>query len=227
MGYFMVPYYVQTHYSALQMKNYCFDSKRLGIITLLAVGGVFLGIMFLDRFIALGVMELLNSSPLLKQTAANMPSFLLLPVCIGSVALWTAYFSLVKRGVANEQTRFLKLASVAVPVAYLMKSPLQFAFGQINTRVWPLLSGIIKFRYFRGFWERGGFPSGHMLVFTAFVAAVWCCYPRYRILSASLLFILGVTLIATNHHFLSDVIAGVYAGLLVTVVSIRCLEKSC
>ena len=223
----MVSNYLQTHYSALYMKNDCFDSKRFGVITLLTVGGVFLGICFLDRVIALGVMELLKLSPLVYRTTANIPDLLLLLVCISTATMWTIYFFLVKRGVDNEQTRFLRLAATAVPVAYVLKSFLQFAFGRINTRAWLLVSGPIDFRLFQGTGERGGFPSGHMTVFTAFFAAVWCWYPRYRPLSASLLLTLGVALIATDYHFLSDVIAGAYAGLLVTVVSRRYLEKSC
>ena len=208
------------------MKKYYFDSTRFWIITLLAFGGVFLGIMFLDGGIALWVMELLKLSPVVYRTTATIPDLLLLLVGSGTAAMWTVYCYLVTRGVENSQTRFLKLAATVLPISYLLKSFLQFAFGRINTRAWLLVSGPIDFRLFHGSGERGGFPSGHMTVFTAFFAAVWCCYPRYRTLSASLLLILGVALIVTDYHFLSDVIAGAYAGLLLTVVSGRFLEKS-
>ena len=208
------------------MKKYCFDSTRFWIITLLAFGGVFLGIMFLDGGIALWVMELLKLSPVVYRTTATIPDLLLLLVGSGTAAMWTVYCYLVTRGVENSQTRFLKLAATVLPISYLLKSFLQFAFGRINTRSWLLVSGPIDFRLFHGSGDRGGFPSGHMTVFTAFFAAVWCCYPRYRTLSASLLLILGVALIVTDYHFLSDVIAGAYTGLLLTVVSGRFLEKS-
>ena len=208
------------------MKNHCFDSTRFWIITLLALGGVFLGIMFLDGGIALWVMELLKMSPVVYRTTATIPDLLLLLVGSGTAAMWTVYCYLVTRGVENSQTRFLKLAATVLPVSYLLKSFLQFAFGRINTRAWLLVSGPIDFRLFHGSGERGGFPSGHMTVFTAFFAAVWCCYPRYRTLSASFLLTLGVALIVTDYHFLSDVIAGAYTGLLLTIVSGRFLEKS-
>lgn len=209
------------------MKNYCSASKRFGVITLLASGGIFLGIMFLDREIALGVMRLITLSPLIQRTTARIPDLLLLLVSSGTVVMWTAYYYLVKRGVHNQQTRFLRLAATALPAAYVLKSLLQFAFGRINTRVWLLVAGPLDFRMFQGTGDRGGFPSGHMTVFTAFFAAVWCCYPRYRLLSASLTLTLGAALIGTDYHFFSDVIAGFYAGLLVTAVTCRFMEKPC
>jgi membrane-associated phospholipid phosphatase len=208
------------------MKIYFSEAKKFGVITLLALGGIFLGIGFLDRPIAQAVMGLLQLSPVLCRATANIPDLLLVLVCIGTAAMWTVYFFLTKRGVDNELTRFLRLAATSVPVAHALKSILQFAFGRINTRAWLRVSGPIDFRFFQGTGERGGFPSGHMTVFTAFFAALWCCYPRYRLLSASLLLILGVALIATDYHFVSDVIAGAYAGLLVTVVSRRYLERT-
>jgi membrane-associated phospholipid phosphatase len=207
------------------MRNYCFDSKRLVIATLLAFVGGFLGIAFLDGGIALVVLELLKSSHLLLWTTINIPELLPLVACFCTAATWTVYFFLVKRGVANQHTRFLRLAAIAVPAAYILKSFLQFAFGRIKTRAWLLVSGPIDFRMFQGTGKRGGFPSGHMTVFTALFAAVWFCYPRYRPLSAFFLVTLGMALIATDYHFFSDVIAGAYAGLLVTVVGRRYLEK--
>ena len=55
-----------------------------------------------------------------------------------------------------------------------------------------------------------------MTVFTAFGIAVWLYYPHYRRPVIITLLILGAALIATDYHFLSDVIAGAYLGVLIT-----------
>ncbi len=207
------------------MNDDYFNRKNLVVISLLAFVTVLVSIMLLDGRIALAVMEVLRSSPMLHRAIANLPDLLLLLVCIGTAAMWTDYFFLVHRRGRNQQTRFLRLAATAVPLAFLLKTFLQFAFGRITTRAWLYVCGPIDFWLFHGTGDRGGFPSGHMTVFATFFAAVWYCYPRYRPLAATLLVILGVALIATDYHFLSDVIAGAYAGMLVTVVTRQYLGR--
>lgn len=210
----------------LYMNDNYFKTKNLVVITMLVFAAVLFSIAFLDRGIALGVMQLIRSSAILHRTTANMPDLLFLLVCIGTAIMWADYFFLTRRKGHNEQTQFLRLAATATPFAFLLKSFLKFIFGRINTRAWLAGGGPIDFQFFHGTGERGAFPSGHMMVFTAFFAAVWCFYPRYRPLAAGLLFLLGAALIATDYHFLSDVIAGAYAGLLVTLFTRHYLIKS-
>ena len=63
------------------------------------------------------------------------------------------------------------------------------------------------------------------MVFTAFLAAVWLFYPRYRSLSVGFLLILALALVATDYHFLSDVIAGAYLGLVTTTLARYLFQK--
>jgi len=54
-----------------------------------------------------------------------------------------------------------------------------------------------------------------MIVATIFIAAVYCYYPKARILCLSVTVLLAAWLIAFDFHFISDVIAGAYLGLVV------------
>lgn len=180
---------------------------------------------FLDERVALGVMELLKSSNLLHTGTSNMPDILFLLVCCVSAILWGNYFVLRHRGIHNEQSRFSRLAGSAVPLAYLLKGLFKIVFGRINTRVWLANPVVDDFHWFRGGGDYNGFPSGHMAVFAAFFSAVLLFYPRYRSFSIGLLLTLALALIATDYHFISDVIAGAYLGLLSTTLARVCLDN--
>ena len=52
-------------------------------------------------------------------------------------------------------------------------------------------------------------------MFVALGITVWKEYLRYRALSAAILSVLALALILTDYHFVSDVIAGAYLGVLV------------
>jgi membrane-associated phospholipid phosphatase len=64
-----------------------------------------------------------------------------------------------------------------------------------------------------------------MMVFTAFFAALWHFYPRYRSISVGLLLVLASALVMTDHHYLSDVIAGAYLGLIASSLTKVCYEN--
>ena len=54
-----------------------------------------------------------------------------------------------------------------------------------------------------------------MLVIAAIAAVLWRSYPRFAMVYAAGLLAMGVALVLTDYHFLGDVIAGAYGGLLV------------
>jgi membrane-associated phospholipid phosphatase len=180
---------------------------------------------FLDARIALGVMELIQSSALLQTGTSDIPDFLFLLVCIISALLWGAYFILRHQGIITEQARFCQIAGSSVPLAFFLKWPCKIIFGRINTRHWLASPASDDFHWFHGGGDYSSFPSGHMAVFTAFFAAVWLYFPRFRVISIGLLLVLGMALIATNYHFLSDVIAGAYLGLITTSLTRVCFMK--
>jgi membrane-associated phospholipid phosphatase len=176
---------------------------------------VLAGIRFLDEKIAVAVMRLLHSNPLLHSVTADIPDLLLLLVCAGTAIIWLLYFYLLRNNGSEEKLCFLQLIGTVVPASYLLKMFLQFAFGRTNTRLWLAGGMPLQFDWFHGA-GIGCFPSGHMTVFAAFGAAVWYVYPRYFRLIALFLVLLGSALIVTDYHFLSDVIAGAYVGIMLS-----------
>jgi membrane-associated phospholipid phosphatase len=180
---------------------------------------------FLDARIALAIMQLIKSSVLLQTSTSDIPDILFLLVCAGSGFLWSRYLILQHRRVVNDQARFCQLAGSTLLLAYFLKWLFKIVFGRINTRAWLANPVSDNFHWFHGGGDYSGFPSGHMAVFTAFFAAVWLMYPRYRPIAVGLILVLAVALIITDYHFLSDVIAGAYLGLLTTALTSSCLDK--
>jgi len=201
------------------------DTWRMVLLTLLVVPVILGSIFYLDEPLAVLVMQLLKSVHTLHRASAHIPDILLILVCTSSAAMWFAYFLLNRQGCSGRRLQFLLMAATAVPAAYMFKALLQFSFGRTNTRLW--LSGAMpmEFSWFHGN-GIGCFPSGHMTVFTAFFAAVCHYYPEYRSQAVGLLLLLAAALIATDYHFLGDVIAGAYLGLLVVYLLGHCLAEA-
>lgn len=186
----------------------------LPLVSLVTGVLILLSIRYLDRPLAVWFMRLLDANRLLRRASANIPDTLLLLVCSATVILWLIYFFLRRRHGYELQRQFLKVAASALPLAFLLKTVLQFVFGRTNTRLW--LSGKpLAFNWFHGA-GIGCFPSGHMTVFTALFVAI--CYYQHRLCKPAvvLLLVLALLLVATAYHFLSDVIAGALLGVLVT-----------
>jgi membrane-associated phospholipid phosphatase len=187
-----------------------------GILLSLIVLFVIVGsIRFLDTEIAIRVMRFLQSINTLHKATENIPDLLPYLVGFGTALMWAIYFYRSRKKKFDVKMEFLKLAATTLPVAYLLKWFLQFVFGRTDIRHWLTASETLRFNWFHGIGS-GCFPSGHMTVFTAFGTAVWFFYPYYRRPVLITLILLGIALIATDYHFLSDVIAGAYLGFLTT-----------
>ena len=183
------------------------------------------GIYFLDARVALSVHSFLNANPDLNKSVKRIPNLLLVAVCASTAGLLIAYLTLRRMG-NSRHTMFLRLAMVAVPAAFLVKMLLQYIFGRTSVWGWLQRGGDIEFSFFTPLSNYHSFPSGHMTVFTAFLAAVWLFYPRYRLFVIALLAILGIALVVTNHHYLGDVISGLFCGILVTAVTCHLIAKT-
>ena len=177
----------------------------------------------MDDRIALFVKKTLIADAQQSIFSADIPDVLLPIVCAMTAIAWTIYFTLSRKGIYNTQTRFFLLVAVTTPLAYFLKSILKHAIGRINTRFWLLHHAAGEFHWFQGHENYMGFPSGHMTVFTALVIALCTCYPRYQPVYLGSLSALGLALIATDYHFLSDIIAGVYLGFIIHTGTLHCL----
>lgn len=169
----------------------------------------------LDVNIALVIRKLWMSSAHFSFFSTDIPDFLFFLVCLITVTAWIAFFSLARKGIYSARTRFFQLIAVTVPLANILKSVLKYVFGGITTRSWLEHPVARHLHWFHGSGMYTGFPSGHMAVFTVLAAALWVYYPRYRAACITVLAFLALALVATNYHFVSDIIAGTYLGMAV------------
>lgn len=197
--------------------------RRNVIIALIVLIAVLLSIRFLDARIAITVMHFIRSVYPISKMTEHIPDVLPHIVIAGTIILWAFYFYRSRRKVFDEETMFLRLAAIVLPVSYLVKTFSKIIFGRTGPRDWLLHHQNLKFHWLQ-IWS-SSFPSGHMVVFVAFGVAVLVYYPKYRKLVVSLLVLLALTLILTDYHFLSDVIAGAYIGYMTTYLTNYFYEK--
>ena len=97
---------------------------------------------------------------------------------------------------------------------------LKRVFGRADPDLWtgptpggPHL-GVYGFHLLRNGTQFASFPSGTMSVAAAVLAVLWIMLPRERWFWAIAFALIGVSLVTTNSHFVSDVIAGAFLGSL-------------
>lgn len=188
--------------------------NRALIIALLPVAAAsYYCIAYLDIDVARFVWRTLYASKKWQHLTLSLPDFLLiLVICVSVTSHLLARYRSARFG-ADQLVVMFRMLAIVGPASYIAKSVLKFVFGRVNTRVWLGSPQEYGFHWFSGTGSHAGFPSGHMLVFTAFLAVLWRFFPRCRITCSGLLSGLALALIATDYHFVSDVIAGTYAGL--------------
>ncbi len=194
--------------------------RILPAVVLFVAACVFL----LDEPIALAVGGMLRSSSRLDEFAAGIPDILLPFVLVLSAGMWTARFLRVRKGRRDARADFYRLGGTVLPLSFIAKAAFKFLFGRIETRAW-LENPAADLLWFHPGDGYGGFPSGHMAVFAALAAACWIFHPEIETPCLLLLLLLGSALVATNHHFLGDVIAGGYLGIAVAAATAGYLER--
>jgi|GEM_PF-499233 len=173
-------------------------------------------VIYLDIPVARFIWRYLYASKAWSRYTSSLPdNLLMLVVCVtaGSAALFR--HRVARRHGVDAPALGYKMLAIAAPAAFLAKSLLKLVFGRINTREWLPAPQEYVFQWFAADERHSGFPSGHMVVVTALAAVVWRFHPRCRPVCLALLLFLALALIATDYHFVSDVIAGAYAGLVV------------
>jgi membrane-associated phospholipid phosphatase len=176
---------------------------------------VVLCVYYLDIPLAYFVKNHLYGNVQWSNLTSNLPDLLLQVVLTTTVAALVLYRARTRRGIYDAATRLAQLVAWAAPASYLAKFLLKYVFGRVNTRFWLQQPGLYGFHWFQMRQGCEGFPSGHMVVTLTLLAALWRFYPRWRSWCISIAFLLGVALIMTDYHFLSDVLAGAYLGVLV------------
>jgi membrane-associated phospholipid phosphatase len=180
---------------------------------------------FVDIPLALSVKGLFTNSTTWSKYASDIPDALFYVVCATTLVSFVCYLVRTKKQIFDRATRCLLLVTFVVPISYGLKALLKFVFGRVNTRVWLENPELYGFHWFHGGSFGTGFPSGHMAVFTALIAALWRFYPRYKPFYLIFSLLLATALIATNYHFLGDVVGGAYLGIFVEAGTFLVLNR--
>jgi membrane-associated phospholipid phosphatase len=88
---------------------------------------------------------------------------------------------------------------------------LKFIFGRLNPLDFFQRPTVKIFHFFQGSYE-SSFPSGHMVMATAFAMVMIRLQPRTQPILVILLCIGAVALLVGDWHFLGDVVAGTFVG---------------
>lgn len=114
-------------------------------------------------------------------------------------------------------------SEISTNLARYVLPVLKLAFG----RTWPAYyrpslvdDGVYGFNFFHGGQAYNSFPSGHMASICALTVVLWLTYPRFRAIYALVMGAAAAGLILGSYHFVSDVIAGGFAGGTVAILVI-------
>ena len=200
--------------------SWTYDVGAFGLVSCLVLFGHY----FLDTRLSSLVAEIMGSDFLLSRHVSEMPDLLLLMVCIVTVFGWGCHLHIMRTRSSILKPDFFHVIGCSVPLAFALKGILKFIFGKTNTRLWLMAPRLYGMHWFNGGGNFSAFPSGHMAVFTALMVAISRYFPQYRFLCRGFLLLSAAALIATEYHFFSDVVAGVYLGLIVDRVTHKVLS---
>jgi membrane-associated phospholipid phosphatase len=102
--------------------------------------------------------------------------------------------------------------AIAVALSSLFSFALKFLFGRARPELF-LNQDIYGFYFFKANFYYHSFPSGHAVLVGAIAGALSCLKPRLSFVWICLAFLLAFTRVIIDMHFLSDVLAGVYLGV--------------
>lgn len=119
------------------------------------------------------------------------------------------------------------LADISLILCDIVKIKMKYLFG----RTWPkyespsyIHDGAYGFHPFEAGHAYQSFPSGHVAAVCTLAAVLWFLYPRFRALYVIVSVGFAMGLVATNYHFLADVIAGGFLGASIGTLVITAWE---
>lgn len=167
---------------------------------------------FLDARLTLLAARLLVKSNL-QDAMAGIPDILFLIVLSATIFSWALFLLSSRKSIRTFPRSFFLSLGLTLPLSFLMKDYLKYIFGRPLPSLWLYQPDSFGFHWFYGA-PFNSFPSGHMAVFTAIALCLGRCGPRFKKAATGFLILLGLALLFTNRHFLSDVIAGFLVGVL-------------
>jgi len=181
---------------------------------------IVVSVRYIDRPLA----RLMAQFHLFQALLAKAPVELPVMIALASLAvlLGGSYLAAGKplpKGVAAGMLAGLALAWSLCLIEFVLKP----VFGRTPPTAY-LQNSQYVFHWFYWGDAFGSFPSGHTDQATAILSILWVFYPRWRWVYAGALFLLAFALILGEWHFLSDVIAGGFIGMLSGVLMMRIWE---
>jgi membrane-associated phospholipid phosphatase len=162
-----------------------------------------LSIAFVDRPVSIWAHTLNRPAPLEWLTHIIDPfvpaaSIALLGIAVATVLGWRL----------GPLGRIIIALCLAVLIATVIKEELKFLFGRTWPETWVgnnpswIHDGVYRFEPLHGGKGWAAFPSGHMAIITAPCTVLWI----------GLILAVAIGLIASDYHFVGDMIAGTFVG---------------
>jgi membrane-associated phospholipid phosphatase len=148
-----------------------------------------------------------------------------------SPLLFLTAFILKNKNIQPHLRYFFFAVSLSVLFTTIVKSLLKYLFG----RYWPetfennnpslLHGGVYGFHPFHVGVSYSSFPSGHTAIIFAVATCIWVIYPRLRWVAVLISLSVSLSLLVLYYHFLSDLLAGAYVGIVMSVFVTELLRK--
>jgi membrane-associated phospholipid phosphatase len=143
-----------------------------------------------------------------------------LEVLAAIAIVWSGFNVALHRSLGPHGQLILRTA-LALFVAIGVKDVLKLAFGRTWPETWTcnnlslIDNGVMGFSPFHGGVGWSAFPSGHETLTCAVAACLWVMLPRFRPLYVLTVVLVAVSLLVSDFHFVSDILAGCLVGWMV------------
>jgi membrane-associated phospholipid phosphatase len=184
-------------------------------VSLAVAAAVVLSIRYVDRPLARVMATIKPVRHMLAGAPVGFPLLVILAVVVIVVALG----HVIARKPLSRPLATGAMAGIALVGSVLVTEfGLKIIFGRTLPSAY-LHGGDYGFHWFHDGNRFGSFPSGHTDQATAILSILWVSYPQWRWLYAALLIVLSLLLMIGEWHFLSDIIAGGYVGVIAGAIT--------
>jgi membrane-associated phospholipid phosphatase len=207
----------------MREQDYCTLLFRTVVAIALCIAAVLVCYFLIDRTVAFYVD---------RHHINNIKVFRWLTYPPPEVQNWSALMLtvLMVRRAWGPFARWQKVLLVAC-LSLIVADDFRISLGDVCGRYWPetwshdnpslIGTGTYGFHPFQRGDDIGSFPSGHAARIFGFAVVWWIAIPRSRFICVTLCAPMLVSLVATNYHFVGDVIAGSVLGAIVATYAAR------
>ncbi len=132
------------------------------------------------------------------------------------VLFWPVIFFVV-RYIYNNRTAGEKILTImlSVCVSNAISIPMKMLLGRARPAL-LFSEHVYSFDIFSAYTLHLSFPSGHAITIASVMGALACYYPRYSIPLLCVALFMAFARVMATAHYLSDVLAGVLLGILIS-----------